>query len=248
MPTRASRFRDVLYLLANEATPFVRLRLSLVLLLVITAAMLSAFGPVALKLIVDGFAEPAHRYAVQPLLLVALYVLSQWLARAAGQARGLIYGSLERRMFRTLSERLFVHLMHLPLHFHMDRHTGAVSETLNAGLEGLQMILQHLVITVLPVAAELTAVIVVVERLAPPLFLALFCGTLFFYAGAFGYSAVTISETARTASAARVEAGAAITDSLLNYETVKYFAAESMVQERVGRVLARSETEWVAFY
>jgi ABC-type transport system involved in Fe-S cluster assembly fused permease/ATPase subunit len=243
-----SRFRDVLELLGREATPFVKLRLAFVLLLVVTAAMLTALGPVALKLIVDGFTGTAARGAGSPLLLVTLYVISQWFARAAGEVRGLIYGRIERRMFRTLSERLFAHLMHLPLRFHLDRQTGAVSETLTNGLEGFQMILHHLVFTVLPVTAELATVIVVLGHMAPPLFLALFCGTLIFYAGAFAYSAATLSETARAASSARVEAGAAITDGLLNYETVKYFTAESMVQKRVGRALARSETEWVAFY
>lgn len=225
-----------------------RRKLAGILALVVAAALLTALGPVALKLMVDGFTDPPRHGGVSPLLLVAPYVISQWLARAAGEVRGLIYGRVERRMFRSLSERLFAHLMHLPLRFHLDRETGAVSETLTNGLEGFQMILHHLVFTVLPVTAELGTVIVVLWRLAPPLFLALFCGALIFYAGAFAYSAVTLSETARTASAARVEAGAAITDGLLNYETVKYYTAESLVQERVARALARSETEWVAFY
>lgn len=248
MLSRTSRFREVLQLLRREATPFVRLRIASVLVLVVTTAMLTALGPVALKLIVDDFTGSRHRAATYPLLLVALYVVSQWLARAAGEFRGLIYGRIERRMFRTLSERLFAHLMHLPLRFHLNRRTGAISETLTSGLEGFQLILHHLVFTVLPVTAELTTVLVVLGHLAPPPFLALFCGTLVFYAGAFAYSAATLTHTARTASLARVEAGAAITDGLLNYETVKYFTAEAMVQERVAKALTRSETEWVTFY
>ena len=247
MARDASRISDVLKILYREATPFVRRKIALVLILVVAAALLTALGPVALKMVVDGFTEKA-RGAVSPLLLVALYVMSQWLARAAGELRMLIYGRVERRMFRTLSERLFAHLMHLPLRFHLERQTGAVSETLTNGLEGFRMILHHLVFTVLPVTAELATVLLVLWRLAPPLFLALFAGALIFYAGAFAYSAATLSEKARTACAARVEAGAAITDGLLNYETVKYFTAESMVQERVEEALKRSETEWVAFY
>lgn len=235
-------------MLRREATPFVKLRLAYVVLLVMAAAMLTALSPVLLKFLVDGFTGQGHRASVSPALLVVLYVISQWLARAAGQVRGLIYGRIERRVSRTLSERLFGHLMHLPLRFHLDRQTGAVSETLNNGLEGFQMILQHLVFTALPVTAELATVIVVLGRAAPPLFLALFCGALIFYGAAFAYSAVTLSDSARTASAARVDAGATITDGLLNYETVKYFTAELIVQNRVGQALARSETEWVSFY
>ncbi len=243
----ATKVPEALKILYREASPFVRRKIALVLTLVVAAAVLNALGPVALKRIVDELTGQA-RHAVSPLLLVALYVMSQWLARAAGELRMLIYGRVERRMFRTLSERLFAHLMHLPLRFHLERQTGAVSETLTSGLEGLQMILHHLVFTALPVTAELAAVLLVLWRLAPPLFLALFGGALIVYAGAFAYSATTLSGRARRASAARVEAGAAITDGLLNYETVKYFAAESVVQERVGKALAHSETEWVSFY
>ena len=248
MARSVSRFVDVLQILDREATPFVRRKIAWVLTLVVSAALLTALGPVALKLLVDGFASPAHGTAASPFLLVGLYVLSQWLARTASQFRQLIYGRVERRVFRTLSERLFAHLMHLPLRFHLDRQTGAITETLTNGLEGFQMILHHLVFTVLPVTVELGTFLLVLSRLAPPPFLALFCGALIFYAGAFAYSAATLTETARTASAARVEAGSAITDGLLNYETVKYFAAESLAQDRVGKALARSETEWVAFY
>jgi len=83
--------------------------------------------------------------------------------------------------------------------------------------------------------------------MVPPPILALFCGALTFYCCAFTYSSAAVVESARTASEARVEAAATITDGLLNYETVKYFTAESATQERVGHALKRSETEWLTF-
>ena len=224
-----------------------RRRLAWVLLLVVASSILTALGPVAIKLLVDGFTLHGHGYVVSPILLVALYAVSQWLARIAGEARGFLYRRIQWRMFRTLSERLFAHLMQLPLRFHLDRHTGGVSETLTNGLEGLELLLNQLVVTVLPVIAELATVLAILARMAPPPFLALFCGALVFYTGAFTYSAAAVLQSARTASAARVDAGAAITDGLLNYETVKYFTAESMVQARVGKALTRSEIEWLTF-
>jgi hypothetical protein len=91
-------------------------------------------------LVVDGFTGQTSGQPLSPLLLIGLYVLShvlsQWLARAVGEIRGLVYARAERRMFRTLSERLFAHLMHLPLRFHRDRQTGALSQTLDSGLQG----------------------------------------------------------------------------------------------------------------
>lgn len=247
MSAGGPRIREILALLAGEATPFVKARLAGVLLLVATSAILMELGPVALKLLVDGFTGHDHRRSTFPLLLVSLYALSQWLARIAGEVRGLIYRRIERRVFRTLSERLFLHLMHLPLRFHLDRHTGGVSETLTNGLEGLNLMLNQVVLTILPVTIELATVLLVLARMAPPGFLLLFGAALALYAAAFGRSVAGISRSARLASAARVDAGAAMTDGLLNYETVKYLAAESRVQERVGTALAHSEAEWLAF-
>lgn len=247
MHTSVSRLREILILLAREVTPFVRWRLAWVVLLVSASAMLTAVGPVALKLLVDAFTGHGRPNTVSPLLLVALYAISQWLARVSTEVRGLMYRRVQRRIFRTLSERMFAHLMHLPLRFHLNRRTGAISETLANGLEGLQMVLTQLVITILPVTMEFSTVLVILARMAPPPFLALFCGALVMYAGAFSYSAAAVSASARAASASRVDAGAAMTDGLLNYETVKYFTAESMAQERVGKALARSEAEWRTF-
>ena len=240
--------REIFHLVWTEASRFVKVRLSVVLALVIIASVLTALGPVALKLVVDGFTGQTKGTSVSPLLLIGLYVLSQWLARAIGEIRGLIYARAERRMFRALSERLFAHLMQLPLRFHLDRQTGAVSQTLDNGLQGYQMIQHHLVFTFLPVTAELGTIIVVLMRSAHPIFLVLFCGALVCYAAAFTYAAITLSGPAETASAAHVDANAAMTDGILNYETVKYFTAEAIVQEKVSQALWRTEAEWVRFF
>lgn len=240
---------EVVGLLWSQASRFVRARLLAVLLLVVTASVLTALGPIALKLVVDALAGQSRGGAPASLmLLLGAYVLAQFLARAAGEIRGLIHARAERRMFRTLSERLFAHLMQLPLRFHLERQTGAVGQTLEQGLQGYQMILHHFVFTFLPVIAELGTIVFVLAELGRPVFLGLFCGALICYAVVFAYAAATVSESARTASAAQVAVHAAITDSILNYETVKYFTAEPLVQAKVGEALSRTETEWVGFY
>lgn len=242
-----SKLRETIFLLNREATRFVKWRLAWILILVAVSAILTSIGPVALKMLVDGFTTHERDRAAPVILLLALYAVSQWLARIASELRGLMYRRIQWRLFRTLSERLFTHLMHLPLRFHLDRQTGAISETLANGLEGLQLMLTPLVVTVMPVTVELIAVLAVLTRVAPPRLLALFCGALASYMITFTYSAGSVMRSARAASAARVNAGAAITDGLLNYETVKYFTAESTVRERVGKALVQSEREWLTF-
>ncbi len=231
----------------SDADRLVRRRLAAVLLLVITASVLTALGPLALKWLVDGFTGQA-RNLLSSSILVGAYVLSQFLARTVGEIRGLVYARAERRMYRVLSGRLFAHLLRLPLRFHLDRKTGGISQTLENGLTGYQTILHHLVFTFLPVTAELGTIVVVLVRLGHPAFLSLFCGALVCYTAVFAYAAKTIAKAAKSASAAHVDAAAQMTDALLNVESVKCFAAEATVQERVGRALSHTEAEWVGFY
>jgi ATP-binding cassette subfamily B protein len=223
-------------------------RLIAVLLLVIAASLLTALGPIALKLVIDAFTGQARGAFVSPVLLLSAFVLAQFLARAADEIRGLIHARVERRMFRTLSGRLFAHLMQLPLRFHLERQTGAVSQALEQGLQGYRMILHHIVFTLLPVTMQLGIIVFVLAGLARPAFLGLFCGAIVCYAVIFAYAAATVSQAARSASAAHVAAHAAMTDSILNYETIKYFTAEPVVQARVDEALSRTEAEWTAFY
>jgi ABC-type transport system involved in Fe-S cluster assembly fused permease/ATPase subunit len=248
MDSKRGALRDIVQLVWLQAGRFVRVRLTTVLLLVITASILTALGPVALKLVVDALAGQAPGTRVPLVLLLGAYALAQFLARAAGEIQSLIHARAEQRIFCTLSERLFAHLMQLPLRFHLERQTGAVSQTLEQGLQGCQMILHHLVFTCLPVIAQLGTIVFVLAGLARPAFLGLFCGAVVCYAVMFTYAATTVSRAARTASTAQVAAHATITDGILNYETVKYFAAEPLVQAKVREALSRTEAGWVAFY
>src|SRR3984893_2940009 len=110
------------------------------------------------------------------------------------------------------------------------------------------MVLHTLVFTVLPVATELGTIVVVLDRLQQPAFLGLFSFALVAYAAVFWYSAYTLMSAAHKASDSQVNATAVMTDSILNYETVKYFTAESVVQARVSRALTQTENGWVGFY
>ncbi len=249
-PRRRSRenIRQIVGIVWNDADRFVRRRVVAVLLLVVTASVLTALGPLALKRLVDGFTGETVGNSLSAYMLVGAYVLSQFLARALGEVRGLLYARAERRMFRVLSRRFLAHLLRLPLRFHLDRQTGGVSQALESGLTGYQMIMHHLVFTLLPVTAELGTIVVVLEHLAHPAFLVLFCGALVCYVMVFGRAAKIIARSARSASAAHVNAAAQMTDAILNVELVKFSAAEAVVQERVGDALSRTEAQWANFY
>ena len=245
--SRLQRWRDVCSLLRREVTPYVRARLAEVLLLVLFGALMSGLAPLALKWTIDALDREGH-VPLSAGILIGLYAFSQWLARSGAEVRALRYARAERRILRTLSERMFAHVLRLPLRYHLSRQTGAVSQTIENALEGVRMILHHLVFTVLPVGAELTVAAVVLARSGQLLFLMMFCAAAACYVVLFGRSAAQIAESAREAAAARVAAGAVMTDGLLNYEAVKSFGAEGLMAGKVARALKRSEQAWLAFH
>ncbi len=227
---------------------FVKTRLALAVSSLVLASVFTALGPVALKNVVDAIARDRPGTEVSITVLAILYVLTQWLARGAGELRALLYAYAERRMFRRLSENLFAHVMRLPLRFHLGRQTGAIGQTLQNGLQGYELILHHLVFTFLPVVAELATIVIVLARLDQPIFFAFYAGAALCYAFVFALTVSKVMRTANAASATSIDASATMTDSILNYETVKYFTAEPVVQEKVSRALRKTEKEWVSFY
>jgi ATP-binding cassette subfamily B protein len=102
--------------------------------------------------------------------------------------------------------------------------------------------------TVLPVIMEIGTVAVVLVSLKQSVYLALFCVAMVCYGIAFTWGAVRILGSARAASTAQADAWGVLTDSILNYEAVKYFTAEATVRERFDRSLIRTETEWLRFF
>ena len=240
--------RELFRFIRADTSSFVSVRLKWALLLVVAAATLSALGPIALKMAVDSLTDPSYRHIPITTALIGLYVISRWLARTLSEIQGLVYARAERRVLRSAGERLFAHVMRLPLRFHLDRQTGALGQALQDGLQGYQTILHHLVSTLLPLTVELATVVVILARLTQPVFLVLFCGALVCYSIAFVYSIRNASPVARRAATAQIAASAFMTDCILNFETVKCFTAESMVQEKLSQSLAGTESAWVEFY
>ena len=245
---RLDNIRAVFALIWLHTDRFVKIRLALAVSSLVLASIFTALGPVALKNVVDALAGDHPAAEVSITLLAILYVLTQWLARGAGELRALLYAYAERRMFRTLSENLFAHVMRLPLRFHLGRQTGAIGQTLQNGLQGYELILHHLVFTFLPVVAELGTIVIVLARMDQPMFFVFYAGASLCYAIVFSFTVSKVMSTANAASETSIDASATMTDSILNYETVKYFTAEPVVQEKVSRALKKTEKEWVGFY
>jgi ABC-type transport system involved in Fe-S cluster assembly fused permease/ATPase subunit len=239
--------REVFLLVWKNATASVKRSLIATVALITVGSTLAGLGPIALKGMVDGFGNRNTGHTLS-LLLIGLYAASQIVPRAINEARGFVYVCAERSMFRSLSEGLFAHVMHLPLRFHTERRTGAIGQILDLGLHGYQTILNGLMLSVLPAIVELSTAMVVLARSGHLAFMLLFSVGLGCFITASVFAMLRMADAGIRASSSHVAATAEMTDSVLNYDAVKFFAAESVVQGRVSRALEKTQREWISFY
>ncbi len=152
-----------------------------------------------------------------------------------------MFASVQQRAVRQLALRTFRHLHALSLRFHLDRQTGGLSRVIDRGALGMQSVLRLAVFNVVPTALELVMVTAIIWRMfdwryAVVTFVAvcLYVGFTAMLAGKRGRYRRTMNDTDNDASTKSL-------DSLLNYETVKYFNNEEHEAQRYDHALARYE-------
>jgi ABC-type transport system involved in Fe-S cluster assembly fused permease/ATPase subunit len=240
--------RQALQLFWRAADTYARRRLILALALVSLGALLTAATPVVLKLVVDALGNVDSTTSLNPLLLVVLFVGGQYLWRCVTEVRNLVHAYAEQRIHRRVRRQLFEHLIRLPLQFHLERRIGTVGETVEQGLKGYQLLLVHVVYTILPIVVELGLVAAVLLHFGHPIYLVIIAVASAGYAIVFHRGARAGRSTAEVASAAHITAHGVLTDSLLNQETVKYFDAEQFVCRRYDDALSGVENAWRTFF
>jgi len=254
--------RPALELLWLTSDRYIKWRLLVGLAAVAASALTAALLPVVFKFALDRLAAgPSPQVsgagaanwigdmsALAPPMLVVLYVAGHYLLRCAAELRTFMHGQAEQRLRRRLGRGLFEHLVRLPIAFHLRRRSGAMTEVAEQGLRGYQLLLTHLVYTILPAALEFSVVAVVLAQLERGRYLLILGVVALAYLGAFRRGAADILAPARSVADAQIEARAVMMDSLLNSETIKYFDAEPVVCERYEGALGRTEAAWRGFY
>jgi ABC-type transport system involved in Fe-S cluster assembly fused permease/ATPase subunit len=245
----AALLRDALQHMWSVSDRSAKRLIAVTLSLTLASAIVVALSPTLLQLLVDTLARGrAAPFSIAPAYLALAYASAHWLSRSLKESRGLFLGRADQRVYRLLSDRFFRHIMSLSLPFHLNRKTGALSQTLTNGLVGYSLLLHHLINSILPVLIELATMGAVLALLGHSLFLAIAAISVGLYAIAFWMAALRIRDPAREASGAHIAAGALFTDSILNYETVKYFNGESLVHGRFIAALTSSEDRWTRLY
>jgi ATP-binding cassette subfamily B protein len=224
----------------------VRLRVLLALALLAIAKVATVYVPILLKNLVDLFANPANLPFAVPLGLVIGYGLLRIAAIAFAELRDAVFAKVAQRAIRTVALQTFRHLHGLSLGFHLERQTGGLTRAIERGTNGIDTLLTFMLFNIVPTLIEI----------------ALVCGILWSFFGAayafvtlicvVGYVAYTFAITEwrikyrRQMNETDQEANTRAIDSLLNYETVKYFGNEQYEANRFDQALARYERASVA--
>ncbi|MBC6941305.1 MAG: ABC transporter ATP-binding protein/permease [Xanthomonadales bacterium] len=217
-----------------------RWRVGLALLLLV-AGKLAAIGvPIVLKHLVDAL-DVTPRPLLIPLALLLAYGAFRLGMALFQELRQVVFARVLARTSRNVTLRAFEHLHRLSLRFHLERRTGGVARDIERGMTATSDLLDWTIYTILPTLLEVSLVCGILISRFDWTFAAITLATLV------AYIAFTFSITEwrmryyRAAKSADTEANECAVDSLLNYETVKYFGNEAHEQARYDAALVRYE-------
>ena len=216
-------------------------RVSLALLLLVMAKLASVAVPLVLKEVIDALDQPQDML-VLPVLLVTGYGVLRLCSTLFGEIRDAIFAKVTQRAIRRVAIKVFDHLHALSLRFHLERQTGGVSRDIERGSRGISFLLNFMLFNILPTLLEIGLVAVILLSNYDIWFSVIIFTTLA------AYIALTLIITEwrmifrRTMNDMDSKANTRAIDSLLNYETVKYFGNESWEAQRYDEHLQKWET------
>jgi len=203
----------------------------------------SVAGPFILKHIVDDLnGDAASSLALVPIALVAAYGFARFSMIILGEIRDTVFGRVTERAMRHIGLQVFKHVHELDLDFHLNRRTGGLARDLERGTRGISFLMRFFVFNIVPTLVEIILVTAILFYNYGITFAAITVVSVILYVG---FSIVTTNwrtEFVRQVATADSEASTISIDSLLNYETVKYFTNETYEADRYDVSLRTWET------
>lgn len=229
-PARRSHLRTIRTLLPYlwpRGSLEMRGRVVLAVLLLVGAKMANVYVPILYKEAVDILSDDAAVAIIVPVAILLAYGALRVLTVAFGELRDAVFAKVAERAIRTVALRVFDHLHRLSLRFHVERRTGGLSRAIERGTKGIEFLLTFMLFNVLPTLVEVAMVCGILWALYGIAYAAVTFVTIA------AYIAFTLSITEwrlkyrRRMNERDSEANTKAIDSLLNYETVKYFGNEA---------------------
>ncbi len=239
-----SAFRTIVELLPYlwpHGEPKTRIRVVLAALCLVLAKIATVYIPVLYSRAVDALA-PGQAMLVIPIGLIGAYGLVRIASAGFGELRDAIFSAVQQGIVRKVGMQSFRHMHNLSLRFHLDRQTGGLSRNIERGTTGIDSVLRLAVFNILPTLFEVVLVTAILWNLFDWRFAAVtFSAVVIYLSFTMGFTNWRV-KFRRTMNEMDSDARTKAIDSLLNYETVKYFGNERHEATRYDGALRRYET------
>ncbi|WP_096701213.1 ABC transporter ATP-binding protein/permease [Magnetospirillum sp. 15-1] len=218
--------------------PELRLRVVVAMILLVAAKGVGVGIPLLYKRAVDTLSISP---VLVPLALLVAYGAARVMAGSFAELRDIVFVKVAQRAIRKVGLGVFTHLHRLGLRFHLDRQTGGVSRAIERGTKGIEFLLNFMLFNILPTLLEIGLVTAILWGLYDGVFALITAVTIAVYI------AFTLGVTEwrtkfrRAMNETDSEASTKAIDSLLNFETVKYFCNEAHEAGRYDKALSRYE-------
>lgn len=183
-----------------------------------------------------------------PIAMTLAYGLTRILMALFTQMRDGIFAKVAMHAVRKLAYRTFVHMHELSLRFHLERKTGGLTRVLERGREAIETIVRMVILQLLPTIVELAMIVAVLLYQFDIWYVVVVAITVVVYMVYTYYATEWRIGIRRRMNESDTDANAKAIDSLLNYETVKYFSAEEREAQRYDRTMATYEGASVKSY
>ncbi|MTI16723.1 ABC transporter ATP-binding protein/permease [Rhodobacteraceae bacterium RKSG542] len=230
-----------------QTRPDLKRRVVLAIATLLVAKVVTVFSPYFFAWATDALAETKALpdwlpdFMLVPVMLVLAYNIARVLAVGFNQFRDAVFSSVGLHAVRELANMTFEHLHALSLRYHLGRRTGGLTRIIDRGVKGIEGIVRFTILNGIPTIIEF----------------AIMAGVIWYQFGfsyvivvaltVFGYTYYTVSvsnqriQIRRDMNAADNDANQKAVDSLLNFETVKYFGNEEMEQQRFDKAMVGYE-------
>ena len=218
-----------------------RARVVLALMFLVLAKIATIYIPLFYKDAVDALSGANNLAVVLPITAILSYGLARVLSLTFAELRDAVFARVAQRAIRSVALNVFQHLHGLALRFHLERQTGGLSRIIERGTSAIESLLSFTLFNILPTLIEIALVVIILWRMLDIWF------AIITFVTVVGYIAFTMLVTEwrlkfrREMNETDQEANTRAIDSLLNFETVKYFGNEQHEYRRYDHALQRYE-------
>ena len=247
--------RELVPYIWPASRPDLRMRVVFALIALIIAKAITLLVPIAYKAMVDlltgeatGKEITAVGLAASPVFLIVAYGVGRVMMVVFGQFRDVWFTAVAQNAVRKLANRTFSHLHALSLRFHLERRTGGLNRVIERGVTGVDTIVRMAVLNSIPTAVELLMISGLIAYYFGWIYVVVVLVTVALYVVFTFWASERRIAIRRDMNDSDTEAHAKAVDSLLNYETVKYFGNEAHEARRFDASMARYEKAAIRTY